>query len=166
MQAERQRNLGRQLGDIYGAGMQQAYGQAQQAMEMDRAYAQQAAQLGQSAYGNILTGDAQRIQAAGMLGDYVDQRQRMEIERLKNMQAAGQIERELEQRSLDMGYADFLRQQAYPRDSLSMYSNLLQGVPAQPGQVQATYGMTPSTAQQLLGTGIAGVGLYNAFRGS
>ena len=166
MQAERQRNLGRQLGDIYGAGMQQAYGQAQQAMEMDRAYAQQAAQLGQSAYGNILTGDAQRIQAAGMLGDYVDQRQRMEIERLKNMQAAGQIERELEQRSLDMGYADFLRQQAYPRDSLSTYSNLLQGVPAEPGRVQATYGMTPSTAQQLLGTGIAGVGLYNAFRGS
>jgi len=31
MQAERERNLERQLGDVYGAGMQQAYGQAQQA---------------------------------------------------------------------------------------------------------------------------------------
>ena len=32
MQAERQRNLERQLGDLYGAGMQQAFGQAQQAL--------------------------------------------------------------------------------------------------------------------------------------
>jgi hypothetical protein len=164
MQAERQRNLERQLGDIYGAGMQQAFGQAQQALQQDRAYADQAARLGQAAYSQLLAGDQQRLAGAGMLGDYADQRQRMEMERLRAMQTAGQIERELMQRGLDMGYADFLRQQAYPRENLAFYSSMLQGVPIQPGQVSQSFGITPSTTQQLLGAGIAGVGLYNAFR--
>ena len=118
MQAERQRNLERQLGDLYGAGMQQAFGQAQQALAQDRAYAQQAAQLGQAAYGNLLSGDAQRLQAAGRLGDYADQRQRMEIERLRNMQAAGEAERRLRQAGMDIGYQDFLRQRAFPQEQL------------------------------------------------
>ena len=165
MQAERQRNLERQLGDIYGAGMQQAFGQAQQALGQDRAYAQQAAQLGQAAYGNLLSGDAQRLQAAGMLGDYADQRQRMEIERLRNMQAAGEAERRLRQAGMDIGYQDFLRQRAFPQEQLGFYSAMLQGAPIQPGQTQTSFGMQPSTMQQLLGTGIAAAGLYNAFRG-
>tara|TARA_B100000925_G_scaffold244391_2_gene194227 strand:- start:45 stop:713 length:669 start_codon:yes stop_codon:yes gene_type:complete len=165
MQAERERNLNRQLGDIYGAGMQQAFGQAQQGLGQDRAYAQQAAQLGQAAYGNLLSGDAQRLQAAGMLGDYASQRQRMEIERLRNMQAAGETERRLRQAGMDIGYQDFLRQRSYPREQLGFYSQMLQGTPISPGQSISSFGMTPSTMQQLLGTGIAAAGLYNAFRG-
>jgi len=165
MQAERQRNLERQLGDIYGAGMQQAYGQAQQALGLDRGYAQQAAQLGQSAYGNLLSGDAQRLQAAGMLGDYASQRQRMEIERLRNMQAAGEAERRLRQTGMDIGYQDFLRQRTFPRESLAYYSQMLQGTPVSPGTTTSSFGMTPSVMQQLLGSGIAAAGLYNAFRG-
>ena len=165
MQAERQSNLERQLGDIYGAGMQQAFGQAQQALDRDRAYAEAAARLGQSAYGNLLSGDAQRIAAAGMLGDYADQRQRMEIERLRNMQAAGETERRLLQAGMDIAYQDFLRQRAYPQEQLAFYSQMLQGTPISPGQTATTFGMQPSTMQQLLGTGIAAAGLYNAFRG-
>lgn len=165
MQAERQSNLERQLGDIYGAGMQQAFGQAQQALDRDRAYAEAAARLGQSAYGNLLSGDAQRLAAAGMLGDYADQRQRMEIERLRNMQAAGETERRLLQAGMDIGYQDFLRQRAYPQEQLAFYSQMLQGTPISPGQTATTFGMQPSTMQQLLGTGIAAAGLYNAFRG-
>jgi hypothetical protein len=165
MQAERQRNLGRQLDDIYGAGMQQAFGQAQQALDRDRAYAEAAARLGQSAYGNLLSGDAQRLAASGMLGDYADQRQRMEIERLRNMQAAGETERRLLQAGMDIGYQDFLRQRAYPQEQLAFYSQMLQGTPISPGQTATTFGMQPSTMQQLLGTGIAAAGLYNAFRG-
>ena len=165
MQAERQRNLERQLGDLYGAGMQQAFGQAQQALAQDRAYAQQAAQLGQAAYGNLLSGDAQRLQAAGMLGDYADQRQRMEIERLRNMQAAGEAERRLRQAGMDIGYQDFLSQRAFPQEQLGFYSQMLQGTPVTPGTTQTAFGMQPSTLQQLLGAGIASAGLYNAFRG-
>ena len=135
-----------------------------QAMEMNYAQAMRAAQLGQSAYSQLLGGGQQRMAAAGMLGDFVGQRQQMELERLRAMQTAGQIQRELRQRGLDIGYSDFLRQQAYPRENLAFYSSMLQGIPIAPGQISQSYGITPSMTQQLLGAGIAGVGLYNAFR--
>ena len=134
------------------------------AMDMNYAQAQRAAQLGQSAYSQLLGGEQQRLASAGMLGDFVGQRQQMELERLRAMQTAGQIERELRQRGLDIGYSDFLRQQAYPRENLAFYSSMLQGIPIAPGQISQSYGITPSMTQQLLGAGIAGVGLYNAFR--
>jgi len=134
------------------------------AMDMNYAQAQRAAQLGQSAYSQLLGGEQQRLASAGMLGDFVGQRQQMELERLRAMQTAGQIERELRQRGLDIGYSDFLRQQAYPRENLAFYSSMMQGIPIAPGQISQSYGITPSMTQQLLGAGIAGVGLYNAFR--
>lgn len=135
-----------------------------QAMGMNYDQAARAAQLGQSAYSQLLSGDQLRMGAAGMMGDFVGQRQDMEIERLRNMQTAGQIERELLQRGLDIGYADFLRQQAFPKEQLAFYSSMMQGIPVQPGQISQSYGITPSMTQQLLGSGIAGVGLYNALR--
>lgn len=237
MQAERQRNLEDQMGDIQAAGSQQAFTQAQQAFEADRAargqqeqfaqsqmgmneanrqrqmemnlsayqanqaarqqaaqmglnaqqieqagriaeeqarrqahemnlgQARASAQLGQSAYSQLMGGDQQRLAAAGMLGDFVQQRQAMEMERLRAMQASGEIQRQLQQRGLDIGYMDFLRQQAFPKEQLSFYSSMLQGIPIAPGQVSQAYGITPSATQQLLGAGIGGVGLYNAFMG-
>lgn len=201
MQAERQRNLEDQLGDIQTAGSQRAfemarsgfdaYQQARQqaaqmglsaqqqeqagriaeeqarraAVQMNLGQAQTAAQLGQSAYAQLLGGDQQRLAAAGMLGDFTAQRQAQEMERLRAMQAAGQIQRELLQRGLDIGYADFLRQQAFPKEQLAFYSSMLQGIPIAPGTVSQSYGVGPSTTQQLLGSGIAGVGLYNALMG-
>lgn len=162
MQSERQRNLERQLGDIQATGSQAAFTQAQQALEQDRAAARAQAQLGQSAYGQLLSGGAQQLQAAGMLGDYAAQQQAQEMERLQALQASGQIQRELLQRGLDIGYADFLRQQAFPKEQLAFYSSMLQGVPVAPGTVSQAYGVTPTMTQQLLGSGIAGVGLYNA----
>ena len=74
--------------------------------------------------------------------------------------------RGLIQQGLDTGYEDFLRQQAYPREQLAFYSAMLQGTPVQPGTTTATYGQQPSFGQQLLGSGIAGLGLYNAFKGA
>ena len=134
----------------------------QQSEQMAMQRARMSAELAQSGYGQLLAGDQQRLAAAGMMGDFVSQRQAMELERLRQMQASGQIERELMQRGLDIGYTDFLRQQAFPKEQLSFYSSMLQGVPIAPGQVSQSYGITPSTTQQLLGSGIAGVGLYNA----
>ena len=86
----------------------------------------------------------------------------MDLERFGTQQAAGQIGREQDQRGLDIGYQDFLRQQAFPREQIGFFSNILQGLPIQPGTTAASYGLQPSATQQLLGTGIAGVGLYNA----
>ena len=86
----------------------------------------------------------------------------MAIERLRNLQAAGQIQREIGQRGLDMGYADFLRQQAFPREQLSFFSNILRGLPVQPGQTTSSFGPSPSPYSEALGAGIGGVGLYRA----
>ncbi len=105
------------------------------------------------------------MDAARFLGDLGAQRQQMEFDRYRNLQAAGQMQRELAQRGLDIGYQDFLRQQAFPREQLSFFSNILRGLPITPGSTQATYGERTSPYQQALGAGIGGVGLYNALRG-
>ena len=158
-------SLGLNANQIEQAGRMSEEEARRNAHQMNLNQAAQAAQMGQSAYSQLLGGDAQRMAAAGLMGDFVQQRQAMEMERLRAMQASGQINRELLQRGLDIGYTDFLRQQAFPKEQLSFYSSMLQGVPVAPGQISQAYGMTPSTTQQLLGSGIAGVGLYNALMG-
>ena len=105
------------------------------------------------------------LDAAQFLGGLGGQRQDMAYNRLQNLQAAGQMQRELGQRGLDIGYQDFLRQQAFPREQLAMLSAMLQGLPIQPGTTTSSFGTGPSDMQQMLGTGIGGVGLYNAMRG-
>ena len=179
MQAERERNLGQQLGDIQARGGQQAFGQAQQAFEADRAARQQAARMGMSAQeiedrgrqaqarmgleglGYDQRSRAQQLQAAQQLGGLGSQEQQMAYERLKNMQAAGEIQRQLSQQGMTMGYQDFLRQQAYPREQLGFFNQMLRGLPITPGSTQATYG-GPGMGERLLGAGIGSVGLYNA----
>ena len=106
----------------------------------------------------------QQLDAARLLGQLGTDEQRMAFDRLRNLQAAGQIQRELQQRGLDLGYQDFLRQQAFPREQLAFFSQILQGLPVTPGTTTSTFG-GPSETQQLLGAGIGGVGLYNALRG-
>jgi hypothetical protein len=158
-------SMGLNANQIEQAGRMAEEEARRNAHQMNLNQAQQAAQMGQSAYAQLLGGDAQRMAAAGMMGDFVQQRQAMEMERLRAMQASGQINRELLQRGLDVGYTDFLRQQAFPKEQLSFYSSMLQGVPIAPGQISQSYGVGPSMTQQLLGSGIAGVGLYNAMAG-
>ena len=105
------------------------------------------------------------LDAARFLGGLGGQRQDMGYDRLQNLQAAGQIRRDLGQRGMDIGYQDFLRQQAFPREQLALLNAMLQGLPIQPGTTTSSFGTGPSDMQQMLGTGIGGVGLYNAMRG-
>ena len=251
MQAERERNLGQQLGDIQTRGSQAGFQQAQQAFEADRAARLQAGQLGlqtgQAREGALQAGETfgqqqfltneqlrqkelqsglsvyeiqeqarqkaaamgmsaqeiedrgrqaadqarlkaeqfnieaqrqrselglrglaadqagtnQRLDAARMLGGFGQQQQKMDYERLRNLQASGEIQRQLNQQGLTMGYQDFLRQQAFPREQLGFFSSMLQGLPITPGSTTTSYG-GPSSTERLLGAGISGVGLYNA----
>jgi len=251
MQAERERNLGQQLGDIQTRGSQAGFQQAQQAFEADRAARLQAGQLGlqtgQAREGALQAGERfgqqqfmtneqlrqqeqqsglsvyqaqeqarqkaatmgmsaqeiedrgrqaadqarlkaeqfnietqrqrselglrgltadqaatnQRLDAARMLGGFGGQQQKMDYERLRNLQASGEIQRQLNQQGLSMGYQDFLRQQAFPREQLGFFNNMLRGLPITPGQSTATYG-GPGTIERMLASGIGGVGLYNA----
>ena len=163
---ERAKQQAAQLG-LSAAETQERMDQAQNqaamaAREFNVRSAQDRAQLGLAGLQADQAGRGQALDAARLLSSLGGQEQAMAFDRLRNLQAAGEIQRGLDQRSLDMGYQDFLRQQAFPREQIGFFSNMLQGLPVTPGSTMASYGVQPSTGQQLLGAGIGGVGLYKA----
>ena len=79
------------------------------------------------------------------------------------MQAGiGGVYDEQTQAQLDIGYADFLNQRDFDKSQLNYYSGIMRGIPTAPQQETTTYTAPPSTASQLLGLGIGGLGLYQA----
>jgi hypothetical protein len=105
---------------------------------------------------------AQRLGSAELLGNLGQNQQQMDLQRLQAQLQAGNQQQALGQQALNMGYEDFLRQQAFGKEQLAYLSALLQGVPIQAGSTVASYGRVPSTEQQLLGSGISALGLYNS----
>ena len=151
LQAERERNLGQRLGDIEARGQRDAFSQAQQQFERDRA--------------NQLNAARQQLASAEFLGRQAPMQQRLAFDRLKSAQEAQEIGRNFRQAGLDIGYKDFLNQIAYPRQQLGFYGQILQGLPVTPGTQVSQYTPTPSSTQQLLGLGLGGLGLYRALSG-
>ena len=151
LQAERERNLGQRLGDIEARGQRDAFSQAQQQFERDRA--------------NQLNAARQQLASAEFLGRQAPMQQRLAFDRLKAAQEAQEIGRNFRQAGLDIGYKDFLNQIAYPRQQLGFYGQILQGLPVTPGTQVSQYTPTPSSTQQLLGLGLGGLGLYRALQG-
>jgi len=132
------------------------------AREFNVGAAQDRARLGLAGLQADQATRGQALDAARLLGSLGGQEQAMAFDRLQNLQAAGEIQRQLGQRGLDIGYQDFLRQQAFPREQIGFFSSMLQGLPVAPGSSMAAFGVAPTTSQQLLGAGIGGVGLYKA----
>jgi hypothetical protein len=100
-----------------------------------------------------------------MLGRLGQTQQELDLQRLQAQMQTGTQQQNLAQQSLNMGYEDFLRQQAYGKEQLAYLSALLQGTPIQLGSTTASYGKAPSTEQQLLGTGLGALGLYKSLSG-
>ena len=165
MQSERQRNLSNQLQDIQAAGDLENFRQAQQAFEADRLARQRGADIGLAGFAALGQDVDRRGRAAESMAALAGQRQAMEFDRLGQLESAGARRRQLAQQGLDIGYQDFLRQQAFPREQLNLYSGLLRGVPVGPGTYQATYGNQPSAFQQLVGTGLGAAAFYGGTRG-
>jgi hypothetical protein len=70
----------------------------------------------------------------------------------------------MEGQRLDQMYGDYLRQRDYPIEQLGYMSNLLRGLPVGLNTTNITYAQPPGIGQQLLGTGLAGLGAYNMMR--
>ena len=157
--------LGLSAQEIEERGRQAENQARMRAQEFNAQMAERQAELALRGFGADQQTRAQQLDAARLLGTLGAQDQQMAFERLRNLQAAGQIQRELAQRGFDTGYQDFLRQQAFPREQLSFMSNILRGLPIAPGQTTASFGAQPSGYQQALGAGIGGVGLYRALTG-
>ena len=169
MQAERQRNLEDEMTDIQTSGMERAFTSAISSLEADRAARGELEQFNQSAAKlNELSRQfdaSQKLELAQSLYDAGLTEEGLYVERLARMEKAGADQRSMEQASLEMGYQDFIRQQAYPMEQLGILANLVYGAPFQPGAIRTSYDSGPSTGELLAGLGLGGLGAYYASQG-
>ena len=168
VEAERQRNLGMQMGDIRARGLQDAYTQAASQFNADQQRAMQAQQLGEQSrqFGaNLgLQGLNTALQGAGQLGALGGQQfqQGMDINKLQN--AYGGQQQALRQQGRDMAYQDFLNDQNYPYEQLGFMSDMIRGLPLGQQSTQTMYQAPGSTLGQVagIGTGIYGLSKFMA----
>ena len=144
VEAERQRNLAQQQGDIYGRGMQTAFEQARQAQQFG-------ADLGLRGYG--MAG-----QMAGTLGQLGQTQFGQQQGAIQAQAAAGAQQQAQEQQGLSQAYQDFLSQRGYPQQQLSFMSDILRGVPLGQ-QTQVQYQAPPPMTSQLAQLGLGAYGV-------
>jgi len=162
MRAERERNLGQQMGDIQAQGQNAAYTNAQQQFNADQARGMQAQQLGEQSRqygaGLGLQGLQTALQGAGQLGQLGGQQfqQGMDINKLQNVYG-GQMQQQA-QRPLDQAYQDFQNQQNYPYKQLGFMSDMIRGLPLGQQSTSSMYSQGPGAVQTLAGLGGAAYG--------
>lgn len=148
VEAERQRNLQTQLGDIYGKGLQSAYDQARQAQQFG-------ATLG-------LQGNQAAMQGASTLGQLGQTQFGQQKDIINAQAAAGAQQQGLQQQALQQKYQDFLTQKAYPQQQLSFMSDILRGAPLGQQTVQQYTAPAPSMLGQIAGAGLTVAGASKA----
>jgi hypothetical protein len=158
VEAERQRNLGMQLGDIQARGLQSAYDQARQQFNTEQQLREQSRQYGA---GLGLQGLQTALQGAGQLGNLGQQQFGQQKDVIGLQSQFGAQQQGLEQQRLSQQYQDFLNQQRYPYQQLEFMSNLLRGTPM--GTVNTLYQASPSIGSQLVGLGTAAAGASKLF---
>lgn len=146
-EAERQRNLNTQLGNIYGTGLQNAYQNAQNALQFGST-------LG-------LQGLGQAASAAGQLGQLGQSQFGQQKDIINALATAGGQQQALQQQKLTQDYQDFLNQQNYQKQQLSWMSDMLRGLPLNQ-QTQATYQAPASPLAIMSGLGTTAIGAKTA----
>lgn len=153
--------LAQNLTDIQTKGSQEAYLNAQQQYERDRAAGLQGAQLNlQGAQFGAQTGLSAAQQRQG-LGTAL---QTADLQRLAAQEAAGKAQQDQQQAELNTAYNQFLEQRDWEKNQLGFLSGIIRGTPFSTSQTGTTTAPAPSTTSQLAGLGIAGVGLANLLK--
>jgi hypothetical protein len=148
VQAEADRNLATQLGDIQARGSQSAFEKAQQAQQFG-------ANLG-------LQGLGQATQAAGALGQLGGQEFSQQQAITDAQMRAGTLQQQQEQKGLDLQYQQYMDQMNYPYKQLGFMSDIYRGLPLSQSS-QSMY-QNPSGLSQAAGLGTAAYGLYQMGR--
>ena len=191
MEAEADRALATQLGQIQATGSQQAYQQGQQAFTQDLARdfdmqkANQGAdlqsqQLNQVAdlqmQGMQQTGDqfgadlSKQLGLAGLqgqltggsaLGQMGALDQQTDLQRIQALAASGAEQQAQDQEYLNANKQKYLENANARKAALEYQSNILRGTAGALGSTQTQYAPAPSMASQIGGLGLAGLGLYN-----
>jgi len=136
--------LARLQDQTYGAGMQNAFQNAQQAQQFGST-------LG-------LQGLGQGLQAANTLGQLGNTQFGQQKDIINAQSTAGSQQQTLEQQRLQQQYQDFLTQRGYPQQQLSYMSDMLRGLPLSQS-TQSMYQAPPSALGQM--AGLAGT-MYGA----
>jgi hypothetical protein len=156
VEAERQRNLMNQLGDIQSQGLQKAYesGLGQFNTEQQRALEAQKLAEESRQFGSELglKGLDTSIRAAQTLGGLGQQQGYLDLATLKQMADLGQQQQQFD-------YNEFLRGEKYPYENLTFMKNMLQGLPYN----AAATGIDPMS--QALSGGISSVYLAQLLGG-
>jgi hypothetical protein len=166
-------------GDIQSKGLQSAYESAANLFEKDRAAkyqtdaaraaemrrvqeAQSGENLSRDRFG--MEGLTFKSNQAQQLADLQERATAGDVKAAALLENIGKQTEEEQQRSLDMGYQDFLNQRDYPKQQLSDYSAILRGLPlaaiGTSNTTETSKGAQPSGLQQLLGAGASALGLY------
>ena len=185
--AEAQRALTSQLQGIQAKGSQEAYSQAQQALQAERGAqmqagttnlqaALQAAQSNQQAAMDAQKGTEasrqfgattglqamQQLGAQGQqLGAMGESEQKLAFDRAQALGTAGKEQQQLQQQQYEQAYADFASQRDYEQNMINWYNSILRGVPVEMNK--SVYTPAPSTGSQIAGLGLAGLGAYNSY---
>ena len=181
MEGQANRDLQTQLAKIGYQGDKDAYENAQQQFERDRA-------AGMSAEEKTLQADMERRKLTqqgdqfgatldkdlGLAGLDLGQRgaqqtsniaiaeQKSNLELLQAQAASGAEQQALQQEIDNLGYQQFMEDQDYVKKQLEFQNNMLRGTAGALGSTQTQYTPAPSLASQITGMGVAGLGLYNA----
>jgi hypothetical protein len=146
LEAEQQRNLQTQLGDIQGRGLAAAYEDAQARMAAQR--------------GRELAASSQFAQ----LGQIAPQQA---LKELTALEAVGAQQQAQSQRGLDIARSQFQAEQTFPEQTLQQYQSVIRGFPLAPSTYQTSQTTTPAPSylQQAAGLGGLGLGIAGAFGG-
>ena len=169
MQAEQDRNLAQNIGDIRAKGAESGYLNAQKMFEADQARRMKAAELGQQGQQFAaglgkdigLAGLQAGMEGAAKTGALAATEQVSNLERLKAQAASAGEKQALQQEINNLQYQQFQEQRNFQKAQLDYLSNILRGNAAALGTTQVQYAPAPSLASQLGGVGLAGLGLYN-----
>jgi len=108
LEAERQKNLNQGIGDLYAKSQANAYTTALGAAQSEQERAQK------GAAGMTLAAQGQQGLTQGDIGTQL---------------GIGSLQRDQDQKALDIGYGDFLQEQNKPKEQLGFLSNIIQGAP-------------------------------------
>ena len=108
LEAERQKNLNQGIGDLYAKSQANAYTTALGAAQSEQERAQK------GAAGMTLAAQGQQGLTQGDIGTQL---------------GIGSLQRDQNQKALDIGYGDFLQEQNKPKEQLGFLSNIIQGAP-------------------------------------
>ena len=146
LEAEQNRNLQQQLGDIQTRGIAAAYEDAQARLAQQRQ--------------REFTGSSQFAQ----LGQVAPQQA---LKELTAVEAIGAQRQAQSQQGLNIAKQQFEEEQIFPEQTLQQYQSVIRGFPLAPSTYRQTQTTTPAPSylQQAAGLGTTAIGLAGAFGG-